>query len=207
MARQSALRNSSISDQNTAPKSGTHTGDLHLGWLPAAEKSARDRRWEQDHPAATYRGVPPELHTQLKTIANELEVTLDDVARAFLEFGLWCFDQGELQIEPVLNQKLTLFPKGKRGWYENGDASKPSARTKKRRAETPRAWRFPRVSYRLPTVVREQLDELRQQKHVPIGEVLTLLFSHALADYENGRLVLQPQPRQPASLESAWSGP
>jgi len=207
MARQSAFRNSGIAADETTGQAEANGGGLHLGWLPTAEKAARNRLWERRNPAATYRGLPPELHARLKTTAEGLEVTLDDVARAFLEFGLWCFGQGELRIEPVLNQKLTLFPPGKRGWYENGNTPTPPGRKKKKQAEPPRAWRYPRVSYRLPEAIRGELDTLRRQNHVPVGEVLTLLFSHAVAAYESGRLVLQPQPRQPADLQSEWREP
>lgn len=205
MARQSAFRNAQFTREDL-PEAEVNESDLHLTWLQTAEKTPRTRTWEKANRAVTYRGVPPQLHTRVKELAGELGVNLDDVARAFLEFGLACYQRGELRIEPVLNLKLTLFPKGNRGWYENPQTPTPPARQKKKpKKEEHKPWRLPRVSYRLPDAIRQQVDEVRQQKHVPVGEVVTLFLAHALEAYEKGRLILQPIPRQGASLGSQWS--
>lgn len=204
MARQSAFRNAQFAREDV-PEADVSESDLHLTWLQTAEKTTRTRTWEKTHRATTYRGVPPQLHARVKELSGELAVNLDDVARAFLEFGLACYQRGELRIEPVLNLKLTLFPKGQRSWYENSQAPTPPVRNKKKpKKENHKPWRLPRVSYRLPASIRQQVDEIRQEKNVPAGEVVTLFLSHALEAYENGRLILQPIPRQGASLGSQW---
>lgn len=206
MARQSAFRNAQFTREDL-PEAEVNESDLHLTWLQTAEKTPRTRTWEKANRAVTYRGVPPQLHGRIKALSGELGVNLDDVARAFLEFGLACYQRGELRIEPVLNLKLTLFPKGKRGWYENQQKPAPPPPTPRKTKAKPdphKPWRLPRVSYRLPDAIRQQVDEVRQQKNVPVGEVVTLFFAHALEAYENGRLILQPIPPQSASLGSQW---
>jgi hypothetical protein len=60
---------------------------------------------------ASYRGIPPELHEALKEIAAELEVTVGEVARVFLEYGLKAYEAGDLALDPKpLPSKFTLFP-------------------------------------------------------------------------------------------------
>ena len=39
-----------------------------------------------------------------------------------------------------------------------------------------------------------------EKKSIPLGEVATLFLGHSLDAYRTGRLVLNPQPRQPAGL-------
>ncbi|NUM48661.1 MAG: hypothetical protein HUU38_28470 [Anaerolineales bacterium] len=204
MARQSAFRNAQFA-REALPEADVNESDLHLSWLQTSEKTPRPRAWEKANRAATYRGVPPQLHARVKEVAGELEVIVDEVARVFLEYGLACYQRGDLRIEPVLNMKLTLFPKGQRRWYENPQTPTPPTRQKKKpKKQEHKPWRLPRVSYRLPASIRQQVDEIRQEKNVPVGEVVTLFLSHALEAYENGRLILQPIPRQGASLGSLW---
>jgi len=185
--------------------------------LRVAESKQRDRSWEKkvaNHPT-TYRGVPPKLQAAIKEIAADLQVNVDDVGRAFLEFGMLCYQQGEIRITAVLsNQRLTLFPaadawgsKPHPGWFEqvwDAQTPKPGLRQCNRRkvdAGATKPWQWPRVSYRgLPHGLKVAIQELHQQHHVPAGEVVTLLLGHALEAYQNGRLVLNPQTRRGPSL-------
>jgi len=59
----------------------------------------------------TFRGIPPRLNDELKTVASELGVTVGDLARAFLEYGLEAYRSGELELHahPV-RKRFTLFP-------------------------------------------------------------------------------------------------
>jgi len=78
-------------------------------------KAKRDRSWERkhEHLVVTYRGVPPELQEQLKAVARQVGVTVGEVARAFLEYGLDAYEKGELELDPVLlTGKYSLFPGG-----------------------------------------------------------------------------------------------
>ncbi len=185
--------------------------------LRVAEAKQRDRSWEKKtaNRPTTYRGVPPKLQAAIKEIAADLQVNVDDVGRAFLEFGLQCYQQGEIRMTAVLsNQRLTLFPatdawgsKPRPGWFEQvWKARSPDPGTKQRNrrkadASTEKPWQWPRVSYRgLPDELKTAIQELHQQHHVPVGEVITLLLGHALDAYQSGRLVLNPQPRRTPSL-------
>jgi hypothetical protein len=79
-------------------------------------KAKRDRNWEKQKRetvgVASYRGIPTELNSEIKEIAQRLRVRIGDVARAFLEYGLEAYSQDELKLEPEVGEdgKLTLFP-------------------------------------------------------------------------------------------------
>ncbi len=80
---------------------------------PAASKAKRNRQWERKHNqvVATYRGIPPELQAQIKKIADDLDVPVGDVARAFLQHALEAYQAGQLRVKPQLKTgKRTLFP-------------------------------------------------------------------------------------------------
>jgi len=180
--------------------------------LRVAEKKSRSRGWEQENRPVLFRGVPPGLHAEIKQVADDLGVRASDVARAFLEYGLLCHQRGELQVNPVLSQyRLTLFPAGdgwgdeRPGWYEKAwDPQPPAARSRKGKATKdtpPKAWQQ-QVAYRgIPQEVLAAIRAIHQQRHVPLGEVATLLLGHAMQAYRDGRLVLHPQPRQAPGLD------
>ena len=76
-------------------------------------QAKRNRDWERKHNdyKATYRGIPPELHEEIKRLARKLNVPLGDVARAFLEYGLAAYEAGDLDLDPQLRiGKMTLYP-------------------------------------------------------------------------------------------------
>lgn len=204
-----------LSDPSAAPSVRLATPVIEQ--LRVAEVKQRDRSWEKmtTNRPTTYRGVPPKLQAAIREIAADLQVNMDDVGRAFLEFGMQCYRQGEIRMTAVLsNQRLTLFPaadawgsKPRPGWFEQvWDAQPPEPGTKQRTrrkadGNTTKPWQWPRVSYRgLPDDLKAAIQELHQQHSVPAGEVVTLLLGHALEAYQNGRLVLNPQPRSGSSL-------
>jgi hypothetical protein len=183
--------------------------------LRLVEKKERDRSWEKQDGNRTilFRRVPPGLRDAVKKIAESLQVRADDGARAFLEFGLTCYQKGEIQIQPVLSEgRLSLFPTpdnawGKNplpGWYEKVWEQQPPVKQnqKNRRPanEQEKPWKW-QVSYRgIPMELHTALRELHQEKNVPLGEVAALFLGHSLQAYQNGRLVLNPQPRRAASV-------
>ena len=74
-------------------------------------RAKRNRDWERKHLKVTYRDIPPELNDTMKDIAVELSVSVSDVARAFLEYGLKAYERGELSLTPsFLIGKMTLYP-------------------------------------------------------------------------------------------------
>jgi hypothetical protein len=212
---------------NTEPTAPGWGGDQASAQPPAAvpiveqlrlaEKKQRDRSWEkqEDNRATSYRGVPPKLQAEIRQVAVELQVTMDDVARAFLEFGLQCYRKNEIKIAPALSrQRLTLFPDSdnwvgaqRPGWYERV-WEKPTLKitTSKKGAhkgEEPavKPWNWPKVSYRrLPADLVETIRQLHEKHAVPVGEIVTLFLGHALDAYQSDRLILDSQPRKGASL-------
>ena len=77
-------------------------------------KAKRNRRWELQNKVTGYRGIPPELNKALKDIAAELSVSVSDVARAFLEYGLGAYKRRELVLAPrprfSAHRNMTLYP-------------------------------------------------------------------------------------------------
>lgn len=185
--------------------------------LRLTEKKQRDRSWEkqEDNRPISYRGVPPRLQAEVRQVATDLQVTVDDVARAFLEFGVLCYRKNEIKIAPTLSrQRLTLFPDQNNcadvkrpGWYERV-LDKPMSKTasgkrgtRKGKEESVKPWKWPKVSYRrLPTELVETIHQLHEAYSVPVGEIVTLFLGHALDAYQSGRLILEPQPRTGTSL-------
>jgi hypothetical protein len=75
----------------------------------------RDRSWEakqrEQGVVVTYRGVPRDLHEQVKEIAKALHVNTGDVARRFLEYAIEAYQEGELELQPVVvSTKRSLYP-------------------------------------------------------------------------------------------------
>ena len=183
------------------------------GFIPVYEKKKRNRNWEKanNNLRVTYRGVPEALIENIKEIAENLQVNTGDVARAFLEFGLNCFEEGEIQLNPKLKaQRMTLFPKeGKAiGWKDkkswntgNVKANQPI----KMKAATSDSWRN-LVSYRgISQETHQAVKSLAEQYSIPQGELVTVFFHYALHAYELGRLSLNPTTSQTAQLDAEWS--
>lgn len=181
--------------------------------LRMAQRKERNRAWERSNRAMLLRGVPPMLHGSMVQIANSLQVRTCDVARAFLEYGLMCYQRGEVQFQPVFcDQRRTLFPQSKDGWgrnqlpgwYEKIWDPQPPAQTRTGRKGSAEkessAWRR-QTSYRgIPSEVQTALRDLHETLSVPLGEVATMLLGHALNAYQEGRLVLNPHPRSAPEL-------
>lgn len=83
------------------------------GGLTVTKPKMRRRDWDKSHSSTvqTYRGIPPSLHNEIVTIANELKVSIGDVVRFFLEYGVKAYQKGLVQLNPtVVPGKRTLFP-------------------------------------------------------------------------------------------------
>ena len=172
-----------------------------LNMMPvAAERQGRNRDWERDRRAnaVSYRGIPPEVQTGIKEIATQLDVSAEEVARAFLEFGLMAFHNREIAIQPHPKGRLmTLFPEGwsrQVGWTDTGWGKRnEQSGGKKKRATA--LWRNV-VTYRgIPLEVKKAIQDISSEHYVPVGELATLLLAHALMAFKKGRLVLHPQPK------------
>ena len=183
------------------------------GFIPVYEKKKRNRNWEQqhNHTRVTYRGVPQHLVETIKEVAETLQVNTGDVARAFLEFGLNCLEEEEIQLNPKPKaQRMTLFPKeGKAiGWKDqkswNTGKTKLNLSNKAMRQTDDEHWRN-LVSYRgIPQSMHENIKQQADELSIPQGELVTVLFQYAVHAYELGRLSLNPTAPQSAQLETKW---
>jgi hypothetical protein len=185
--------------------------------LRVAEKKERNRQWERqpENRPMLIRGIPPVLRASVKEIAAVLNVRIDDVARAFLEFGLKCYRSGEIQIQPVLSDgRRTLFPSPDAGWGRNilpgwyekvWDQQPPQKGVRSKRQSNStrdKPWKW-QASYRgIPEEIQAEIRQIRISKEVPLGEIATMLLGHALEAYKTGRLVLNPLPKTEAKLHT-----
>ncbi len=119
---------------DTIPIAATAGGWNRRGRRPAK----RNRQWEKAHRPYRYVNVPLELREQVLALAEHLEVTADEVARAFLEYGMACIDEETLQIRTRPNphgRKMTLFPREQaRGWREAKDEPREIPARKKKKS-------------------------------------------------------------------------
>uniref|UniRef100_A0A7C4Q3B0 Uncharacterized protein n=1 Tax=Bellilinea caldifistulae TaxID=360411 RepID=A0A7C4Q3B0_9CHLR len=175
-------------------------------------KKPRNRAWEKVHRAKTFRSVPEEVSTRVLAIADQVGVTADEVARAFLEYGLFCMERETLTIQPkVKGTRMTLYPLDsgwtkQNGWVEEGwnpvpKAVSPSKSKRRQKGEEPRLWAS-RVAYRLPDELVKQVKEKADRYNVPVGELVGLLLKHSANRYEQGVLRLTPYPKQDA--QARW---
>ena len=180
------------------------SGVRPLDFIPAAEpRKRRERGWEHARRAeiATYRGIPPETHQSLIRIASALGVPVDEVARAFIEYGLGQHQSGQLPLSPYPKaQRMTLFPEGSKSqvaaaskWLQQAFPAKPPHQ-KGKKAKLPKKWEA-RVTYRIPAALKAEIKQVAGEHFVGVGELVLFLFLHALKAFEEQRLQLQPQPK------------
>lgn len=164
----------------------------------------RKREWEKENRPKHYRGVPKEVRQQVKEIAEDLSVTADEVARAFLEYGLQCLENGTLRLEGYPSQRrarMTLYPFTGAGWAENAWNPQPARRirkTDKRSERRDALWRED-VCYRIPDGLHARIKHLAGEAF-PLGELVSILLKHGIESYNAGVLVLLPQPKIPSNL-------
>jgi hypothetical protein len=80
-----------------------------LDLIPTADlRKKRSRKWEQVHrlETVTYRGIPQQVVDLIIKDAQSLSVPRDEVVRAFLEYGVRLYHNGEI--------KLLAYPKAQR---------------------------------------------------------------------------------------------
>ncbi len=179
--------------------------------LMRGPKKPRNRTWEKMHRAKTFRSIPEEVSAKVVVIADQLGVTADEVARAFLEYGLYCMERETLTVQPkIKGTRMTLYPLDsgwtkQHGWVEEGWNPTPRAvlsngNKRKQKGEEP-LWSR-RVSYRLPEELAKRLKEKADRHSVPVGELVGLLLKHSASRYEQGVLRLIPYPKQDA--QAGW---
>ncbi len=156
-----------------------------LEQIPVAATRRKPDRRKRDS-VVTFRGVPEELHNQVKKIAEGLGVPVGEVARYLFEFGLGAMERGELRLNPTLAAgRRTLFPP--KGW---GAASyTPASALPRRKA---RKGNGPKVSYRgIPPEIVERIEKESGRFAVPVGELARRLLEFGIDAYQAGKLPVQ----------------
>jgi hypothetical protein len=192
------------SPAETLPTTGLPGSIKPLDFIPAAEpRQKRERQWEKTHQVeiATYRGIPPETRQTLTRLAESLNVSVDEVVRALLEYGLTCCRSGALKLSPHPKaQRMTLFPRDESiittsatSWLKDAlPLSQPMKKKKKDGQSKP--WEA-RVTYRLPPELKQEIKSIADEHFIPVGELVFYLFLHSLDAYGTGRLSLTPHPK------------
>jgi len=181
--------------------------------IPTVQKR-RHRKWEKNNRTTSFR-IPPDiaervvapengLRSVLNIIANHEVVLLDEVTLAFTEYGLTCFERGDLQFEgrpdaSTNRRKMKLV-----GWKEK--AGWPvELSTKPQKKEQSQTSKVEGKIYTLAYRWREKAEELHtrlaaiaEQYCLPIGEVLVRILEYSAAQYMAGKLTLEKE--QPAIM-------
>ena len=158
----------------------------------------RNRNWEKAHRPYRYVNVPLDVREQVLALAEHLNVTADDVARACLEYGLECVDDEKIQLHTrpnPLGRKMTLFPHDQaRGWKEAGGPRKEIP-TRRRKISTREKKVLPAVSYRFSKRLHDELCGLAMELDVTVGEVVAFFLQNGLSAYQRGELHFDPTPQ------------
>jgi hypothetical protein len=163
-----------------------------LDTLPMAQARKRTRNWERRNRGVTYRGVQRELLIQLQEVAGGLNVLTDDVARAFLEYGLSAYRDGKLILNPrPRGIRMTLYPRT----GQQAALRATTRRSKPKKGKTSPAWES-RATFRgFPNELQEGVRQAADDLCVPVGEVAVAFFRYALEAYQDGLLMLNPHPK------------
>ena len=97
------------------PEEPTEAIPQLLAHKPSHAKRSREWEKEKNPVTVTYRGIPPELNSQVRQLAETLGVPTGEIVRAFIERGLQAYEQGDLMLQPRLRTgKMTLYPEERR---------------------------------------------------------------------------------------------
>ena len=206
MPRRTILNNSaSINDQPENDKSNT------VATIPTVQKKRR-RKWEKENPTTSFR-VPPDianrvidtehgLRNVLVNIANHEVVLLDEVTLFFTEYGLTCFERGDLGFEGRPDASTNRRKMKLTGWKESSGwpvelSMKP--RKKDQGKEIKLEGKIYTLAYRWgekAEELRKRLEAIADQYCLPVGEVLVRILEHSVESYKAGRMTLEKD--QPA---------
>ena len=169
----------------------------------AANKPARKRDWERKRRSTSFY-IPPHLHERvikpdgvrnlLRTIANREVVTVDEVAREFIDYGLHSYQAGQIPIDTIpkaQTQKLQInFKSRDVRWQTNVNPvpvdlvvtakNKPVTKTRKLI-----------LSYRwADNELYQRVVEIADKHGVYLGDIAVLLLEHSIKEYMENRLLL-----------------
>ena len=185
-----------------------------LDLIPKAEPRQRNRDYEKRNRTFTYRLTDAELGGKIAAVAASIQVTVDEVARAFAEAGIRAANANSIPFGdvPPTQRRLTLYPTGNETWAVQEqpgwqkvipprEKKKPLTETEKRRRQ--KELNQFRVSYRWPAEIDQAIVKLTEKvvgkattrSDGRKGWVLTILLRYGLSTYEAGRLPLNPEPK------------
>lgn len=173
--------------------------------LRVADEKKRHRKWERGNKTHSYWGIPVELRQALGWAARDLNVKVDDVVRAFLEYGLEEYQQSRLVLIPYANpegQKMTLYPDGWNHQPWRREKGNPKSRnpqekhhTKKKPDGNPNKELTCVLAVRnLPAELHQAVLATATARSVPVGEVVVKFLGCGLDAFYTGALVLNPLP-------------
>lgn len=188
-----------------------------LDLIPTADlRKKRTRNWEKAHRSetATYRGVPRQTVERIIKISQSLSVPRDEVVRAFLEYGVSLYRNGQLAFVAYPKaQHMTLFPVNEKvnqplplptaeteNWLKNAFPTpiKKTGDTKnkkhKKNPEEISQWEM-RVTYRIPVMLKEELRSIAGEHTLPVGEVVRFFIEKGSMAFYEGSLKLKPFPK------------
>jgi len=208
MSRRTVLSNSDF----TTDQSNT------VVTIPTVQKR-RHRKWEKKNRTTSFR-IPPDIAERvvapeiglrfvLMNIANKEVVLLDEVTVFFTEYGLTCFERGDLTFEgrpdaSTNRRKMKLV-----GWKEsNGWPVELSTTPRKKELgkEKKVEGKIYTLAYRWgekAEVVQSRLDAIAEQYCLPVGEVLVRILEHSVERYMTGKMILEKD--QPATMNQVTS--
>jgi hypothetical protein len=139
----------------------------------------------------SYRGFPNGLMEKIRAAANELQVTVDEVIRATLEYALGTYWSGRLALDPSPAKiKMTLYPKDSKTRVTTSQRKGP----KRKKTETPR-WTTVVTFRGIPQPVQGAVRQVADEHDIPVGEVAAYLIEYGINAFRSGELVLRPVPR------------
>lgn len=139
----------------------------------------------------SYRGFPVELKDALHAAAKELQVNLDEVVRATLEYALGTYWSGKLELDPMPARiKMTLYPSGSK----NNSQAKPRKGQKRKKADKPR-WATVVTFRGIPDDLQKAVKQIAEDRDIPVGEVAAYLIETGMRAFRSGELVLLPVPK------------
>jgi hypothetical protein len=188
-----------------------------LDLIPTADlRKKRSRKWEQVHrlETVTYRGIPQQVVDLIIKDAQSLSVPRDEVIRAFLEYGVRLYRNGEIKLLAYPKaQRMTLYPEGNEGipilpfqkpanhkWLADAfpvpDKKAGGAKKKNFRKDQKAVpqWEV-RVTFRFPTLLKEEVRSIAREHTLPVGEVVCFFVIEGSQAFRNGSLILHPSPK------------
>jgi hypothetical protein len=196
------------------PENTTPVPPTPIDLMGMAKPKQRSREYEKRNRSFTYRLTDKELGAKIAAVAASLQVTVDEVARVFVEVGIREAKAGRIPFNsiPPVQRRMTLYPTGSETWkVQEQDSWQKSISPRERQKPLSSAEKARRrqdlnksvVAYRWPAETDQSLAALTEtvagkaitRSDGRKGWVLTILLRYGLSLFETGKLPLQPQPK------------